>query len=211
MAFLFALAALFFSYYTYSHNLLQEMYSKSLETAPLAGGQRHQLTNQGQESREEDAMPTAANDTAGKLAMLRIENRKNRSVYFANRAACFLALNEYENAASDCSNAIDLDPTYLKAYMRRAMAYEQLEEYDRGLDDAQHILKSIDSTNGFAKAYVARITPIAEKKREELKEEMMSKLKELGNSLLGNFGLSLDNFKAEQDPDTGSYSIKFSQ
>lgn len=29
--------------------------------------------------------------------------------------------------------------------------------------------------------------------------------------MLGKFGLSLDNFKAEKDPQTGSYSIKFSQ
>jgi hypothetical protein len=37
------------------------------------------------------------------------------------------------------------------------------------------------------------------------------KLKDLGNSLLGKIGLSLDNFKAEQDPATGGYSIKFVQ
>lgn len=29
--------------------------------------------------------------------------------------------------------------------------------------------------------------------------------------VLGKFGLSLDNFKAEKDPDTGSYSIQFAQ
>ena len=32
---------------------------------------------------------------------------------------------------------------------------------------------------------------------------------ELGNSLLGKFGMSLDNFKAEKDPSTGSYNISF--
>lgn len=30
-----------------------------------------------------------------------------------------------------------------------------------------------------------------------------------GNSVLGNFGMSLDNFKAEKDPNTGSYNISF--
>lgn len=37
------------------------------------------------------------------------------------------------------------------------------------------------------------------------------KLKELGNTVLNKFGMSLDNFKAEKDPNTGSYSIKFQQ
>ena len=39
----------------------------------------------------------------------------------------------------------------------------------------------------------------------------LDKLKELGNSFLGNFGLSIDNFNAVQDPSTGSYSIQFNQ
>lgn len=37
------------------------------------------------------------------------------------------------------------------------------------------------------------------------------KLKEMGNSLLGKFGMSLDNFQATKDPNTGSYSINFKQ
>ena len=35
------------------------------------------------------------------------------------------------------------------------------------------------------------------------------KLKDLGNMVLGKFGMSVDNFKAVKDPATGSYSINY--
>ena len=38
---------------------------------------------------------------------------------------------------------------------------------------------------------------------------MIGKLKEVGNKVLGKFGMSLDNFKMVQDPATGGYSIKY--
>ncbi len=188
---------------------LQELYTKAIEVGPVEHRKKASV--------EQDANPSENKEERGgdkeeeESHDEHKEYRQKRSVYFANRAACQIALHDYDSAAHDCSDAIDLDPSYLKAYMRRATAFEHLEEYDRGLRAAKHILESMDSSNAFARAYMTRVTPLAEKKQEQLKEEMMTKLKDLGNSLLGNFGLSLDNFKAEQDPDTGSYSVKFSQ
>lgn len=46
---------------------------------------------------------------------------------------------------------------------------------------------------------------------QRTQDDMLGKLKDLGNKVLGNFGLSLDNFKAVKDPNTGSYSISFQQ
>ena len=50
---------------------------------------------------------------------------------------------------------------------------------------------------------------LSKEKMERQKEEMLGKLKDLGNNVLGRFGLSLDNFKADKDPETGSYNISF--
>jgi len=44
---------------------------------------------------------------------------------------------------------------------------------------------------------------------EKLKNEAFGKLKELGNTILGNFGMSLNDFKTTQDPKTGSWSIGY--
>jgi len=56
---------------------------------------------------------------------------------------------------------------------------------------------------------------MVEQKSKELfekeKDEMVGKLKDFGNFLLGKVGLSLDNFKVDQNPDTGSYNISFDQ
>lgn len=51
----------------------------------------------------------------------------------------------------------------------------------------------------------------SEEQFEKEKEEMMGKLKDFGNFVLGKIGLSLDNFKVEQNPDTGAYNISFQQ
>lgn len=61
------------------------------------------------------------------------------------------------------------------------------------------------------------LPPKIQEQEEKLKKEALGKrlemrltldkLKQLGNSILGVFGMSLDNFQVSQDPKTGSYSF----
>jgi tetratricopeptide (TPR) repeat protein len=133
------------------------------------------------------------------------------SIYHCNRAACSLHLKRFDDALVDCDIAILLRPTWAKAYIRRSVAYESLEEQtDKALADVKKALE-LDPMNVSIRKSVQRLQKIEDARLEKLKEETLGKLKDLGNSILGNFGLSLDNFAAKQDPNTGSYSISFNQ
>ncbi|KAL4440022.1 hypothetical protein ABPG75_003023 [Micractinium tetrahymenae] len=133
-----------------------------------------------------------------------------RSVYHCNRAAALLKLEQWAEAVQECSAALELDPAYTKALLRRSSAYDQLDDLEHALLDAQKVLE-LEPGNRVAGKAAKRLLPVVEERREKLKEEMFGKLKELGNMVLGKFGLSVDNFQAEKDPATGSYSIKFQQ
>lgn len=54
-----------------------------------------------------------------------------------------------------------------------------------------------------------RLEPLVAAEQERIKDEMLGKLKGFGNSILGRFGMSLDNFQLQKDPATGSYSVQF--
>ncbi|GJM84885.1 hypothetical protein PR202_ga00598 [Eleusine coracana subsp. coracana] len=130
------------------------------------------------------------------------------SACHSNRAVCFLKLGKYDDTIKECTKALELNPTYMKALLRRAEAHDKLEHYDEAIADMKKILE-IDPSNQQAKRSLFRLEPLAAEKREKMKEEMIGKLKDLGNSVLGRFGMSVDNFKAVKDPNTGSYSISF--
>ncbi|KAG8367648.1 hypothetical protein BUALT_Bualt16G0094800 [Buddleja alternifolia] len=133
-----------------------------------------------------------------------------RSICYANRAACFSKLEKYEETIKECTKALELNPTYMKALLRRGEAREKLEQYEETIADMTKILE-LDPSNDQARRTIIRLKPLADEKREKMKEEMIGKLKEMGNSILGRFGMSVDNFKAVKDPNTGSYSVSFQQ
>ncbi|XP_061596464.1 tetratricopeptide repeat protein 1 [Cololabis saira] len=135
---------------------------------------------------------------------------KERAVLFSNRAAARLHLDLKDQAIADCTKAIDLDPDYLRALLRRAELYEQTEKLDEALEDYNKVLEC-DPNNRQARQACMRLPQQIQERNEKLKEEMISKLKDLGNMFLRPFGLSTNNFQVNQDPSSGSYSINFVQ
>lgn len=133
-----------------------------------------------------------------------------RAVYHGNRGACYMKLTLYDKCIEDCSTAVELSPRYVKVLMRRAKAYELKEQLESALEDVKRCLE-IDPGYVTARKEAVRLEKAVTEKQEKMKEEVIGKLKDLGNTILGKFGLSLDNFKMKKDPNTGGYSMNFSQ
>ncbi|GAA5799932.1 hypothetical protein HPULCUR_005353 [Helicostylum pulchrum] len=139
---------------------------------------------------------------------------KERAVYFGNIAACHLKQDQYKDARDMCTQALKLDPTYAKALLRRAQANEKINSsssMQAALDDYKTLKPLVHDPYTLRQCQRAE-TELPNKikqKMDQEKEEMMGKLKDLGNSLLGKFGLSTDNFQMQQDSGSGGYSMNF--
>lgn len=181
----------------------EQLKQKSLEQASDAKSEGNKLFGDG---RYEEAI--AQYDLALQLAPEMSSSVELRSICYGNRGICFLKLGKYEETIKECTKALELNPSYMKALVRRGEAHEKLEHYEEAIADMKKVLE-LDPSHDQAKKALRRLQPLAEEKREKMKEEMIGKLKEMGNSVLGRFGMSVDNFKAVKDPNTGSYSISF--
>lgn len=63
------------------------------------------------------------------------ENKKELSTFYQNRAAANENRHEFRKSIDDCSNALKLDPRYLKAMSRRARLYENEKKMKEALED----------------------------------------------------------------------------
>lgn len=136
------------------------------------------------------------------------EFTKEKSIFHANRAACLVKMGQYKEAIDDCTKALDLNPDYLKVRLRRAQCFEHEDRLEEALEDYQKVFDA-DRSSHVAREALMRLPEEIKVKHEKMKEEMMGKLKDLGNVFLRPFGLSTDNFKLQQDPNSGGYSINF--
>jgi Tetratricopeptide repeat. len=62
---------------------------------------------------------------------------KQLAIYYSNKAASLMHLDDYSEALKCCNIAILVDSTYSKAYIRRMTCYEQRQEMELALADAK--------------------------------------------------------------------------
>lgn len=79
-----------------------------------------------------------------------------------------------ESAVKDCSKAIKLNPTYIKALLRRAKLYEELDQLDKALSDYKELHK-YDPGNPDVNFALNTLPKRIEEQNEKLKQEMLGK------------------------------------
>ncbi|KAG7089430.1 hypothetical protein E1B28_011116 [Marasmius oreades] len=166
------------------------------------------------ELKREDEQTKGTGEQAGVDSLEIDPFSKSRAVLNANIAACFMKLGDDKEVVAACSQSLYDDPHYIKALQRRATSNEKLNTWS-SLSSAQEdyrklieLLPESSSERTNAQRKLIHIKPRVEEAQKKETAEMMSKLKGVGNSILGRFGLSTDNFQFVPNGQ-GGYSMNF--
>ncbi|KAM4066248.1 tetratricopeptide repeat domain-containing protein [Hirsutella rhossiliensis] len=118
-------------------------------------------------------------------------------VFYANRAACYSAMSDWDKVVEDTTAAINMDADYVKAINRRATAYEHQKMYAEALLDftASCIIDNFKN-NSTAEAVERLLRVFAEHRAKEL---MASRPPKLPSAVyVGNY---LQSFRPKPRPE----------
>ncbi|GAB69237.1 TPR Domain containing protein [Plasmodium cynomolgi strain B] len=145
-------------------------------------------------------------------ALKKCKEKSTKSILYSNRAACYSHLGNWNQVVEDCNKSINYNESFVKSYIRRSNAYEQLEKYNDASNDLNKAISLDSSLLANYEMKQKKLKYLAEQQLNKEKEEMVGKLKDFGNLLLGKVGLSLDNFEVQKNPNNdGSFNIQFKQ
>ncbi|KAJ7984495.1 hypothetical protein DPEC_G00355410 [Dallia pectoralis] len=69
-------------------------------------------------------------------------NIKTNAKLYCNRGTVGAKLKKSNEAIEDCTSAIKLDDTYIKAYLRRAQCYMDIEQYEEAVRDYEKVYQT---------------------------------------------------------------------
>jgi tetratricopeptide (TPR) repeat protein len=75
------------------------------------------------------------------------------AVYLCNRALCHAQTHSYKQVVADCDAALAVNPKFVKAYLRRAQAFESLEKWQKAADDFKKALDLDSSAPNASQGY----------------------------------------------------------
>lgn len=75
------------------------------------------------------------------------------AVAYANRAMAYLKLKRFQDAEDDCTEALNLDDRYIKAYSRRSTARKELRKYKESIEDSEFALRLEPQNQEIKKQY----------------------------------------------------------
>ncbi|KAI9124139.1 hypothetical protein K1719_005439 [Acacia pycnantha] len=70
------------------------------------------------------------------------KNHPERAVFHSNRAACLMQMKpiDYETVIAECTMALQVQPQYARALLRRARSFEAIGKYEMAMQDVQGLL-----------------------------------------------------------------------
>ncbi|GBG29827.1 Small glutamine-rich tetratricopeptide repeat-containing protein 2 [Hondaea fermentalgiana] len=95
-----------------------------------------------------DAFRAGDHEKAVKLYTEAIELDELNHVLYANRAAAYLALKQWEDARTDAKKCLAMDASFVKAYLRLATAEKELNNHEEALRVVKEGMKLLPSASG---------------------------------------------------------------
>jgi len=181
-----------------------------------ADATRINAPNRGTDSLEEEGSLNSSKQPVQSHKIRQLEEACShaRVVLNSNIAACELKLEAWEAAVKAATAALEEDPHHHKALWRRAKANEAIDSWSSltsALKDYNTLIEIVPPSQPLyrdASSVLQSLEPRIEFARKRDTDKMLGQLKDVGNSVLGWFGMSTDNFKMTPNGE-GGYSMSF--
>lgn len=133
------------------------------------------------ELKEEGNKKFQAKDYAGALQQYDIalklipKTHPERAVFYSNRAACLMQMKpiDYDTVISECTLALQVQPGFVRALLRRARAFEAVGKHEMAMQDVQ-VLLSADPNHRDALEIAGRLR-MAFGPRQEAQQDLQSR------------------------------------